>query len=363
MWNFPLQPEQASEHAVEYDRLFMTISALTVLFTIIVGILVLVLAIRYRAGSKADRRNPLDHSLPLELSWSVLPLILAIGIFGWSSINFIKVRTMPKEALEIFVIGKQWMWHLQHMNGVREMNELHIPVGQPVKLTMISQDVLHAMYLPEFRAQYHVVPGRYTNLHFTPTKTGKFKMLCAMHCGTDHSEMVGQVYVLSERDYAAWLENEANRFRPMAENMAEAGKLVFKEKNCGNCHTGQDTVRGPTLHGLIGRQRTFTDGSSAVANEDYVRESIVNPWNRITSGYINTMQSYKGQLSEEQILNLIAYIRTLGSQTMPGEQPAPFAAEPRPTSPAFSAPGNATDVANKAGSAGVTQFRQSEERP
>ncbi len=365
MEKFPLVPEQASEHASRpfgYDWLFFTITGLTVVFTIIVGLLVLVLAVRYRRGTKVNRSNPPTHNTILELSWTVLPLVIAIGIFAWSSINFIGVRQMPKDAVDVFVIGKQWMWHVQHMDGTRENNELHIPVGKPIKMTMISQDVIHAMYLPEFRAQYHVVPGRYTQLSFTPTKTGKFKMLCGMHCGTDHSQMWGYVYVLSESEYAEWLDGQkGNRFNPKAKTMVDAGKDIWDQNRCFTCHTGENTVRGPSLNGIFGGTRTFEDGSSAVADEDYLRQSIVDPSRRLVKGYDPTMQAYQDRLTEEDILSLIEYIKTMGTASPDGEK-APVEQE-RPTpAPGPTAPQNATDIANKKSSANASQAEELRDR-
>jgi len=254
------------------------------------------------------------------------------------------------------------MWHLQHMNGIRENNELHVPVGKPVKMTMISQDVIHAMYLPEMRAQYHVVPGRYTNLHFTPTKPGKYLMLCAMHCGTQHSEMVGAVYVLSQKDFAEWQEKEGNRYKPTALTMEEKGHQVWKDKNCGNCHGDQDTDRGPSLIGLFGTTRTFENSGPAQVDDDYLRDSIVNPYRQITRGYRNTMPSYKGQLSEEQVMQLVYYMKTMSK--LPGADGgrADYTPERAATAPAPSGKESATDVANRRASAGATQFRENRDR-
>lgn len=362
-WNFPIVPEQASEHAVRYDALFYTITGLTVFFTIVVGLMVAILAVKYRRGSKADRRNPMDHNLPLELAWSIIPLFMALGIFAWSTINFMHARKMPENATEIYVIGKQWMWHLQHMNGIRENNELHVPVGKPVKMTMISQDVIHAMYLPEMRAQYHVVPGRYTNLHFTPTKPGKYKMLCAMHCGTQHSEMVGTIYVMSQRDFAEWQEKEGNRFKADAVSMTEKGHQVWKDKNCGNCHIEQDTARGPSLIGLFGTTRTFENASPAKVDDDYLRDSIVNPYRQITKGYRNTMPAYKGQLSEEQVLQLVHYMKSLSRVPGPDGGLADFKQSRPGTEPSVTGKQSSSDVANKKASAGATQFSETRNRP
>lgn len=358
MGNFPMQPEQASEHAKGYDALFNVITGLSVFFTIIVVLVVFFLATRYKKGSKASRKNPVDSHLGLELSLTIIPLFLALGIFLWSTKNFMKQREMPKDAMEIFVVGKQWMWHLQHMNGIRENQELHIPVDTPVKLTMISQDVLHAMYLPEMRAQYHVVPGRYTDLHFTATKPGVYKMLCAMHCGTQHSEMVGKVFVMSKTDYANWVAAGGNRYDPEAEPMEVAGSKLFAKKGCGNCHTDKNTERAPTLNGLVGSTRSFTDGSTIVADDNYVRESILDSEKQLVQGYTNTMISYKSSLTEEQVLQLMAYIKSKQSAGEGGGATVPYEQPERPSGLQSSSPDNTTRIANERKSAGASQFKQ-----
>jgi cytochrome c oxidase subunit 2 len=313
---------------------------------------------RYRKGSKASRKGQMDSHLGLELTWTIIPLILAIGIFLWATKGFLHQRKMPKDATELFVIGKQWMWHVQHLNGIRENNEMHVPVGTPIKCTMISQDVIHALYLPEMRTQYHVVPGRYTSLTFTPTKVGEFKMLCAMHCGTQHSEMVGKVYVMSQADYAKWLDNNGNRFVPDVVPMADAGKALWDAKGCGNCHGADDTERGPSLVGLVGRTRAFNDGTSLVADEAYVRESILEPYNHITKGYINTMSAYKDTLTEEQVRDLIVYIKSLGTQAAPNEGMKPYEQPVRTPQSRNGRPDNATSTTNEKTSSGATHFQQ-----
>lgn len=352
IFQFPLMPEQASEGAARYDRLFLTITGLTILFTVIVCAMVVILAVRYRRSAKIDRSNPMTHSTILEAIWLGVPLVLGLVIFVWSATNFIKVRTMPKEGKEIFAMGKQWMWHFEHLDGIRENNELHVPVGVPIKMTMISQDVIHSMYLPAMRAQYHVVPGRYTQLHFTPTKTGEFLILCAMHCGTQHSEMVGKLIVLSETDYQKWQDNGGNRFRPSPKTMEEAGRLTFNEQGCANCHTGVDNPRAPTMLGLMGSKRTFTDGSSATADADYIRESILNPERKITAGWENIMQSYHEQLTEEEVMHLVKYIQSLSGVKGDYEK-SEFPSEPQATRKL-----NTTDSANREQSAGAAQFQQ-----
>ena len=356
-FQYNIMPESASKHAPYYDALFMTITGLTIFFIVIVVALIIFFATKYRRGSKADRRNILTHHTGLELIWMGVPLVLAIVMFTWSARNFLHVRTMPKDATEIFCIGKQWMWHFQHMNGVRENNELHVVVGQPVKLTMISQDVIHAMYLPEMRAQYHVVPGRYTELTFTPTKPGRYKILCAMHCGTQHSEMVGQLYVMNPTEFAEWMEKGGNKYKEKPLTIAEAGQQIWNEKACFNCHTGVDNPRAPSLVGIFDKERKMADGSVAKADRDYLREAIKMPHNRLTAGWENTMPVYGGTLTELQVLQLVEYIQSLTPGKGDFER-----TDIKLSTPGSDSDSTAVDIANKGQSAGNAQFRTSEER-
>lgn len=353
----PVMPEQASKEAVSYDVLFWFITGIAVFFSLIVVAMTVAFAVKYRRGSTADRRNPIDHSPPLELLFIGVPTILALVTFWWSTNEFVHYRTMPKKGLEVFVIGKQWMWHLQHQNGIRENNELHIPVDTDIKFTMISQDVIHSFYLPEFRAQYHVVPGRYTDLWIHPTKTGRFRILCAMHCGTQHSEMTGWVYVMTKSDYAKWLADGGNRYVASPMNMVEAGKKVWDSKGCANCHTNEDTVRGPSLVGIYGKTRSLEDGT-AVADTAYLRDSILTPWRRITKGYDPTMPAYQGQMSEEDVLSLIEYFKSGTDMSKPGKIMPYTPSSQGGTKRDMSAPDNAIDLANQNDSAGMTQSIQ-----
>ncbi len=312
-----MSPEQASTFAAEHDAIFYTLTILTVLFTFLVGSLVLFFAIRYREGSKVDRSRPIYEHMPLELTWTIIPTILGLVMFFFGANLFVKMRTPPEDAMDVYIVGKQWMWHAQHApSGVRENNELHVPVGKPVRLTMISQDVIHAFYVPEFRIQYMVVPGRYTTQWFQATKPGVYHIFCNMYCGGQHSEMGGYVYVMEPKDYAAWLANGGNDIK--AKTMEQRGAEIYEKLACGNCHTAADNERGPSLYGIFGRTRKFTDGSSQVADEGYFRKSLIDPYEKINEGYENTMQAYN-DLSEEEILNLIAYTKSLGTSAEPGQ--------------------------------------------
>lgn len=315
MFNFPLAPPAASNFAQEHDALFYTLCLLSLIFTLLVGIGVVFFALRYKAGNKVDRSRPMYENLKIELTLTFVPLVLGLIVFWFGARLFVEMRTPPKDAQEIYVIGKQWMWHVQHSNGVRENNTLHVPVGRPVKLTMISQDVIHAFYIPAFRVQMHVVPGRYTQMWFTATKPGEYHLFCGMYCGTQHSEMGGKVIAMEPKDFANWIANGGESVAPMS--MSQAGAKIFAKTGCGNCHSTESTPRAPSLVGIWNSKRTFTDGSSMVADQEYLRESILRPYNHVTAGYDQTMPAYDGQISEADVLNLVAYIKDLAAGQAP----------------------------------------------
>lgn len=305
--NFPFAPEQASNFAYQHDVIFYALLILTILFTVLVGFLVIYFAVKYRRGAKVDRSRPHHENMPLEITWSVIPLVLGIIMFFFGAKLFIEMRTPPANAQEIFMIGKQWMWHAQHYNGVREQNTLHVPVGKPVKITMISQDVLHALYIPDFRVQFHVVPGRYTQVWFTATKAGRFPLFCAMYCGTQHSEMGGYVYAMEAGEYADWLKNGGQNVAQLS--MEGRGAKLYEVVGCTkNCHQPKDTPNAPSLVGIYGTQRT-AGGTGVKVDEAYLRESILRPYDRLTAGYRDTMPVYQNQLSEEDVLDLIAFLK------------------------------------------------------
>jgi len=322
MFPTKLAPLQGSNFAPEVDALFYIITALTVFFTVGVMAVVIFFAIKYRAGSKADRSRPQNENLFIEIAWSVPPLILGLVIFAWGSVLFVKMRRPPQNALEIFVIGKQWMWHIQHPNGVREMNELHVPSGVPIKLTMISQDVIHAFYVPQFRTQFMVVPGRYTYEWFEPTKPGKYYLFCAMHCGAGHSEMGGYVYVMPPKDYQTWLAHGGSTPSNEHPTLVQQGQELYTQLSCSNCHKEQDTERAPSLYGIYNKTAK-TDKGDMLVTDDYLREAIVNPYDKIVAGYTNTMPEYKRVtqtepgLTEEQLRSLVEYVKSLSSSATP----------------------------------------------
>lgn len=329
--NIPIWPEQASTYATEVDNIAFVLIALTVFFTTVVLSLLAFFAIRYRRGSKVDRSNPVHHHLQLELVWSIIPLFMALGVFAWSVLPFANVYNPPKNADEIYVIGKRWMWHLQHADtGIRENNELHIPVGRAVKLTLISQDVIHGFYVPEFRVKRDAIPGLYNTCWFQPTKPGKYYLFCTEYCGTNHSQMGGWVYVLNPADYAEWVKGKGRKsgeVQVTQRTPVQEGEALYHQYACGNCHGDVDTARAPSLMGLFGKERKLLDNSRVVADRAYIRKAIVNPENTLLAGYgtQTRMPNYK-DLSEDDINQLIAYIKSLGSG---GSAPDVAASAPR----------------------------------
>ena len=310
-------PEQASSIAAQSDALFFTLLALTLVFTLLVGCLITVLAIRYRRGNRVDRSKPAHHSTVLELSWSIGPLFLGLAVFVWAAKLFATIfGPAPKDAMEVFIVGKQWMWHIQHHNGIRENNELHVPLGKPVKLVMISQDVIHDFFIPAFRVKRDVIPGTYTSFWFTPTRVGKYHLFCAQYCGTSHSEMDGYCYVLEPTEFQKWLASGGQRIhdtQPLPKGMTGAGHALYEQQGCGNCHDADGMNRGPSLAGLYGRQVALKDGGTTVADDLYLRKSILESNEDIVDTYQQIMPSYKGQLTEEQVLQIIEYIKSLSA--------------------------------------------------
>ena len=310
-----MSPPAASNWAVENDTIFYTLCAMSLFFTVLVVGFVIFFAVRYRAGSKADRSRPVYEDLRLEIGWTVIPLILALIMFFCGAHLYIAMKSPPKNAEDIFVIGKQWMWQIEHRNGVRENNTLHVALGKPVKLTMISQDVIHDFYVPAFRSQWMVVPGRYTSIWFTPTEIGEYHLFCNMYCGTQHSEMGGKVVVMSQADYAAWSANQGETVVPMT--MEQAGAHIFHHVGCDNCHGAVDTPRAPTLLSLYGRTERYSNSGPAKVDDEAIRQAILRPYDHLVQGYGQTMPAYQGTLTEADVLNLIAYIKTMGTPTIP----------------------------------------------
>ena len=309
----PLFPDQASSVARKVDALYFYLTGVTIFFTVLIFSCVFYFAIRYRRRSEDELPKPIHGSLKLEIFWSVVPLALVMVMFFWGAALYLHMRRAPADATQLFVVGKQWMWKIQHPEGQREINELHVPVGRAVKLTMTSEDVIHSFYVPAFRVKMDVLPGRYTELWFTPTKTGEYHLFCAEYCGTKHSGMIGKVIVMEPADYEAWLSGA-----PAGESIEQAGARLFTQFNCQTCHEQGPTSRGPSLHEILGRTVRMKSGETVTVDEAYLRESILQPNAKIVAGYEAVMPTYQGQLSEEQVVQLIAYIKSL---TRPEGQP------------------------------------------
>jgi cytochrome c oxidase subunit 2 len=308
MTDFPIFPEQASSIAAQIDALFLVLTGLSLAFAVPVVIFLLFFAFRYRQGRRVDRSKRIYESFKVEFAWSFIPFMLGMTIFGWGAFVYYNYATPPADTLDIYVIGKQWMWHNQHPSGKSEINDLHIPVNRPVKLIMTSQDVIHSYFIPAFRIKQDVLPGRYTTLWFEATKTGEYHMFCTEYCGTEHSRMGGTVYVLEQNEYQNWLGGGA-----AAEPLEVTGERVFQQQGCLSCHSGQPGAVGPGLVGIFGEEVEFQDGSTVVVDESYLRESMVNPQAKIVAGYAPVMPTYENILSEDQLLQLIAYIKSLAA--------------------------------------------------
>ncbi len=307
--SLPTFPEQASNFAGNVDTLFSFILMTTLFFAVLVTVLIIFAAFKFRRRSEKEVGDDVHGNNVLEVGWTLIPTIIAIGIFAWGAAIYVNYRIAPKDTLDIFVVGKQWMWKLQQPNGRKEINELHIPLNRNVKLIMGSEDVIHDFYVPAFRVKMDVVPGRYNTMWFRPIKTGKYHFFCSQYCGTNHAVMGGWVTVMDPAEYAAWLSGESGDVNPAA-----AGERLFTQFACNTCHIANGTGRAPSLNGLFGANVLLADGSTVVADEAYIRESILQPKAKIVAGYQPVMPTFQGLVTEEQIGNLTAYIKSLQSQ-------------------------------------------------
>ncbi|HVR72719.1 MAG TPA: cytochrome c oxidase subunit II [Planctomycetota bacterium] len=307
----PLFPDQASTAAPRVDALYFFLLALSAFFATIIFTLVIAFAVKYRRpGGAPPPGVPVTDFLILEVTWIVLPLILSLVLFFWGAKLHIEMSEAPPRALDVSVVGKQWMWKLQHIDGKREINELHVPLGRPVKLTMISEDVIHSFFVPAFRVKADVLPGRYTSLWFEATRPGEYHLFCAEYCGTRHARMKGRVVVMEPAAYSQWLAGGHASERPAA-----AGERLFRALGCEGCHNPASGSRGPHLADLIGKEVRLRDGRTVVADENYVRESIVDPTAKLVAGFEPLMPTnYRDLAREEGILQLIAYIRSLSKE-------------------------------------------------
>jgi cytochrome c oxidase subunit 2 len=318
---FRLFPERASTAAHQVDALILFMLAVTVVMTLLIASLLVYFSIKYRRRSDTEEPVPVEGSLKLEIFWSAVPLVVGLVMFAWGAKIYFYIVQPPKDAMEIYVVGKQWMWKIQHPEGQREINELHVPVDQPVKLTLTSEDVIHDLFVPAFRVKVDVLPGRYVQTWFQATKVGRYRFFCSQYCGTDHSGMVGYVTVMPQEEYRRWLASSAEG------SMALEGRKLFLMYQCVSCHSADAYARAPVLENVFNRRVPLQDGRTALADETYLRESIVNPDAKIVAGYQPIMPSFAGQIDEEGLLKLIAFLKALG----PGQTPPRVDQAPPPT--------------------------------
>jgi cytochrome c oxidase subunit II len=312
MANFPLFPDRASSLASSVDSLFLVWLALAGTVAFAIAFLIVFFSVKYRYGSKASRRmasaaiqSRREHRT--ELIWVFVPLGLFMAMFAWAAELYFDHTSIPADAMEVYVVGKQWMWKLEHTGGQREIDELHVPAGRPVKLVMTSEDVIHSFFMPVFRIKQDVLPGRYTSLWFKADKPGDYQVFCSQYCGTDHSRMIGRVVVMEPAAFASWLTQGATS------TMAAQGAARFRQYGCSGCHGANAAVHAPRLEGLYGKPVQLEGGNTVIADERYIHDSIMLPNEQITAGYAAIMPSFQGQIGEEDVLDLIEYIKSLRS--------------------------------------------------
>jgi cytochrome c oxidase subunit II len=314
----PLFPDQASTFAWQVDALYFYLIAVSLFFTVGIVTAIFFFALKYREKEKFATPEEIHGSMVLETVWSIIPFIISMTIFLGGAIIYYNQYTPPADAMDIYVVGKQWMWKIQHETGQREINELHIPVGRKIKLTMTTEDVLHSFFIPAFRTKADVVPGRYTYMWFEATTPGKYHLFCAEYCGLNHSGMGGWIYVMEPDDFEKWLSGNSSGQTPV-----EAGKDLFQNKlGCASCHAGGPQQRGAKLEGLFGSEVKLVGGDKVIADEQYIRNSILNPASQVVEGFQPIMPTFKGQVTEEQLNSLVAYIKSLSPNAAAPAAPA-----------------------------------------
>jgi cytochrome c oxidase subunit 2 len=322
---FSLFPEQASTMASRVDNLYFFIVAVTAFFAVLVSVLVIFFAAKYHTKDPLDVGQPIHGSIPLELAWSIIPFLISIVIFVWAADVYFDLQRPPDQTIEIYSVAKRWMWKFQHLDGQNEINELHVPVGRAVKVTFTSEDVLHSMFFPSFRVKADAIPGRYSSVWFTATKVGEYHLFCAEYCGTKHSGMIGKVIVMEPAAYQAWLTGGLG-----AGSLSQRGEELFNDLACNTCHRSDGSGRGPSLVNKFGAPQELANGTSVAVDEAYVRESILTPQAKLVAGYQPLMPTFQGLLSEENVMALVEYVKSLKTATSgvsnvsaagPGETP------------------------------------------
>lgn len=330
-FQIPFVPVQASEFAGDVDRLTFFLVGMTTVFTVLICVMIVVFTVKYRRRSADEVGSSFENSALLEITWTVIPLLIVLFTFGWGLKVFFRLSRPPASAVNYYVSGKQWMWKIQHPTGQREINELHVPLGQPTRLVMNSEDVIHSFFVPAFRVKADVVPGRTTSLWFTPSKTGRYHLFCTEYCGTEHSKMIGTVVVQEPDDYQAWLAGA-----PAPKSPGGAGELLFAQYACDTCHRAEPGGRGPALSGIFGTEVALAGGGTVIVDDAYLRESILTPTAKIVQGYEPLMPTFQGQLSDEALAQLLTYIKSLSSMRVAAATARLPAPSPVPPNPATS---------------------------
>jgi len=305
----PFWPPTASGYASQINVLFGALLIVGALTAGLVFFLMLFFANKYRHGSNADRSGTTKKTWRFEVSWTVATLLIFVGLAVWGADIYLHLYNPPANAVQIFVVGKQWMWKAQHPGGQREINELHVPVGQPIRLVLASQDVIHSFFIPALRIKQDVVPGRYETMWFRADKVGRYHLFCAEYCGTDHAHMGGWITVMEPRDFGRWLQAQGGQ-----ETLAAQGKDLFRRYGCSGCHEAGGTVRAPRLEGVFGSPVPLSDGSVVIADERYVRDSILDPKAQVAAGYAPVMPTFAGQIGEDDLAKLVAYVESIGPE-------------------------------------------------
>jgi len=322
--NFPLWPQQASSTAGNVDALFIFLLIVSGLMSLLIFVAIIYFAARYR-HQKGILAEQIEGSIPLEITWSIIPLGVFMVIFAWGAVVYFNGRTPPRDSTEVYVVAKQWMWKLEHAEGQREINELHVPVGRDVKLIMTSQDVIHSFFVPAFRMKQDVLPGRYTVAWFKATKPGTYHLFCAEYCGTQHSGMIGSIVVMDPAQYEAWMGGGSTG------PLSATGEKIFAELGCATCHRSDTQGRGPNLQGVFGRPVQLQDGRTVTADENYIRESILDPGAKIVNGFKPVMPTIQGLVSEEQVNALVAYVKSMAQAGPAGPKTAMAAPSAAPS--------------------------------
>jgi cytochrome c oxidase subunit 2 len=315
---FPLWPDQASTFSREVDSLYTFLILLTGTVSVAVFVTIFYFAVRFRRRPDNELAQDYEPPKALEVAWIAIPSMIFMVIFVWAAWLYFHIARVPDNALDVYATGKQWMWKFQQPSGQREINTLHVPVGRPVKITMASEDVIHSLYFPAFRTKMDVLPSRYRTMWFQATQTGRYHIFCAEYCGTLHSGMIGWVEVMSPSDYQRWLAGGAEG------SLASQGEKLFQKYACNTCHTNDATGRGPVLAGLYGKPVLLSDNTTTSADDNYIRESILNPQAKIVRGFSPIMPTFQGQVSEDDLIKLLAYVKSLGA--------------PRPVTPVVESP-------------------------